>query len=390
MTPAVPPATRCDIDLDAIAANCRAIAERATVPLIAVVKADGYGHGAEAVAATAVTEGAAMVAVATIAEALALRGSGVTAPILMLLGVADRAEADAAVAAGLTVAVWDRSGALRVSEAASAARTTIAVQIKVDTGLTRLGAAVADAPTFIGAVAALRGVRIDGVYTHLATADEPDLGTARAQVALFGEFLDALSDRPRWVHVTASAGLAALGPVAGCTAVRVGLALYGVAAAPHLARSLALTPAMSWHTTVLRVAGAPRGTGVAYGHEFRFAQDGRVATIAVGYGDGLPRGAWPRGRVLVGGGLAPVIGRVSMDLTVVDVSDLPDVSTGDEVVLIGSLGGIRQTATDLASTCGTISHQLFAGIGARVPRRYLRAARVVATKTLVAGYRLCR
>lgn len=389
MTGAPLRATRCDIDLDAIAANCRAIAERAAVPLIAVVKADAYGHGAEAVAATAVAAGAAMLAVATIEEALVLRRARVTAPILVLLGAVDRAEADAAVAAELTLAVWDQAGAVRAAEAARAARATVALHFKVDTGMTRLGAPLDKAVALFGTVAALRGVRIEGAYTHLATADEPDLGTAHEQLALFSAFLAALPERPRWVHGLASAGVAALGPLPGCTAARVGLALYGVAAAPHLARSLALVPALSWRTVVLRVAEAPRGTGVAYGHEFRLAQDGRVATIAVGYGDGLPRSAWPRGRVLFAGGVAPIAGRVSMDLTVVDVSALPDVATGDEVVLIGTQGGIRQTATDLAAACGTISYELFAGIGTRVPRRYLRGAQVVATKTLAAGYRLC-
>jgi len=382
-------ATRCDIDLDAIAANCRAVATRAGMAVIAVVKADAYGHGAEAVAETAVAAGAAMLAVATIEEAFLLRHAGIAAPILVLLGASDRDEADAAVALSLTLAVWDEDGARVAGEAARAAGTRLPVHFKVDTGLTRLGAPLDRAAARCAAIAGLPGVRLDGVYTHLATADEPDEATAREQLARFAAFVAALAERPPWVHALASAGTAAFGPLAGCTAVRVGLALYGIAAVPHLAPHLPLTPALTWRTRVLRLADVPRGTGVAYGHEFHLARDGRVATLAVGYGDGLPRSAWPRGRVLLAGGTAPVAGRVSMDLTVVDVSELGAVRVGDEAVLVGARDGVRQTATDLATACGTIAYELVTGIRARVPRRYHRRGRVVATKTLAAGYERC-
>ena len=383
-------ATRCDVDLDAIGANCRAVAARAGMAVIAVVKADAYGHGAEAVAETVVAAGAAMLAVATIEEAFVLRRAGIVVPILVLLGASDRDEADAAVALGLTLAVWDEDGARVADEAARAAGRRLSVHFKVDTGLTRLGAPLDRAAARCALIAGLPDVRLDGVYTHLATADEPDEATAREQLARFAAFVAALAERPPWVHALASAGTAAFGPLAGCTAVRVGLALYGIAAAPHLARHLPLPPALAWRTRVLRRADVPRGTGVAYGHEFRLARDGRVATLAVGYGDGLPRSAWPRGRVLLTGGMAaPVAGRVSMDLTVVDVSDLGVVRVGDEAVLVGARDGVRQTATDLATACGTIAYELVTGIRARVPRRYHRDGRVVATKTLAAGYQRC-
>ncbi len=382
-------ATRCDVDLDAIGANCRAVAARAGMAVIAVVKADAYGHGAEAVAETAVAAGAAMLAVATIEEAFVLRRAGIAAPILVLLGASGRDEADAAVALGLTLAVWDEDGARVAGEAARAAGTRLSVHFKVDTGLTRLGAPLDRAAARCALVAGLPGVRLDGVYTHLATADEPDETTAREQLARFAAFVVALPQRPPWVHALASAGAAAFGPLAGCTAVRAGLALYGIAAAPHLAPHLPLTPALTWCARVLRLADVPRGTGVAYGHEFRLARDGRVATLAVGYADGLLRSAWPRGRVLLAGGVAPVAGRVSMDLTVVDVSELGAVRVGDEAVLVGARDGVRQTATDLATACGTIAYELVTGIRARVPRCYHRDGRVVATKTLAAGYQRC-
>lgn len=382
-------ATRCDVDLDAIAANCGAVAARAGTAVIAVVKADAYGHGGEAVAETALAAGAAMLAVATIEEAFVLRCAGIAAPILVLLGASDRDEADAAVALGLTLAVWDAPGARIAGEAARAAGVRLAVHFKVDTGLTRLGAPLDRAAAGYALIAGLPGIRLEGVYTHLATADEPDETTAREQLARFAAFVGALPERPPWVHALASAGVAAFGPLAGCTAVRAGLALYGIAAAPHLALRLPLTPALTWRTAVLRLAEVPRGTGVAYGHEYRLAHDGRLATLAVGYADGLPRSAWPRGRVLLAGGVAPVAGRVSMDLTVVDVSELGTVRVGDEAVLVGARDGVRQTATDLATACGTLAYELVAGVRARVPRRYHREGRVVATKTLAGGYRRC-
>ncbi len=376
-----------DVDLDAIAANHAEVRRRAAVDVIAVVKADAYGHGVEAVAETLVEAGAVMLAVVTVEEALVLRRAGIDAPVLVFFGAFDRAEADAAVAAGCALTVWDLERARLVNESAAAAGKRAAVHFKVDTGLTRLGAPLDDAPARLRAIRELPNVTVDGLFTHLATADETDVTHDREQLARFAGVLAAIGEPPRWVHAAASAGIAAFGAIEGCTAVRPGLALYGVHAAPHQASVLRLRPALQWRSRVHRVASAPAGTGVSYGLEYRFPRDGRVATVPVGYGDGLPRGAGKRGRLIVGGRGLPFAGRIAMDLVMLDVTDLPEVREGDEVVVIGEQGGARQTADDLAAAAGTISHDILAGIRRRVPRRYRRGGRVVATRTLADGHR---
>ena len=376
-----------DVDLDAIAANLVELKARGGGEVIAVVKADAYGHGVEAVAETCVQAGAVMLAVFTVEEALVIRRAGITAPVLVLPGVSDRAEAEAAVAADCALVVWDVERARLIDDAAAAAGRTARVHFKVDTGLTRLGAPVAEAPARLAAVRALRHLEVDGLFTHLATADEPDVTNDRAQLARFAEVLRAIPEPPRWVHVAASAGVAAFGAIPGCNAIRPGVSLYGLHAAPHLGGALTLRPALEWRSRVQRVAAVPKGTGVSYGLEYRLPRDGRVATVPVGYGDGLPRELGRRGRVLIGGRSLPFAGRVCMDLVMLDVTELPATREGDEVVMIGAQDTARQTADELAAAAGTISYEIVVGIRRRVPRRYHRGGRVVAVRTLADGYR---
>jgi alanine racemase len=376
-----------DVDLDAIAANLVALKKRGGGEVIAVVKADAYGHGVEAVAETLVESGAAMLAVITVEEGLVIRRAGITAPVLVLFGAVDRAEAEAAVASDCALVVWDLDHARLVDAAAAAAGRTARVHVKVDTGLTRLGAPVDQAPARLRAIRELRHVEVEGLFTHLATADEPDVSSDREQLARFAEVLRAVGEPPLWVHVAASAGVATFGPIPGCTATRPGLSLYGLHTAPHLESALELRPALEWRSRVHRVASVPKGTGVSYGLEYRLPRDGRIATVPVGYGDGLPRLLGRRGRLLVGGRALPFAGRVCMDLVMLDVTDLPATKEGDEVVVIGAQDGARQTADDVAAACGTISYEIVVGIRRRVPRRYHRGGRVVATRTLADGYR---
>jgi alanine racemase len=328
-----------------------------------------------------------MLAVCTVEEALVIRRIGITAPVLVLSGASDRAEAEAAVAADLALVVWEMDRARLIDDAAAAAGRTVRVHFKVDTGLTRLGAPLAEAPARLAAMRMLRHLDVEGLFTHLATADESDVSAAREQLARFGEVLRALPEVPRLVHAAASGGVAAFGSVAGCTAIRPGVSLYGLHTARHLESALALRPALEWRSRVHRVAEVPKGTGVSYGLEYRMPRDGRVATVPVGYGDGLPRILGRRGRVLVGGRALPFAGRVAMDLVMLDVTDLPEAHEGDEVVMIGSQGGASQTADEMATAAGTISYEIVVGIRRRVPRRYHRAGRMVAVRTLADGYR---
>lgn len=375
-----------DVDLDAIAANHAALRARAAAEVIAVVKADAYGHGVEAVSETLAEAGAAMLAVVTVEEALAIRAAGIGAPLLVLLGATDRAEADAAIAADAAVVVWDDEGAGLMDEAAAARGARAAVHFKVDTGLTRLGSPVEEAAARYRRIRDLRHLRVEGIFTHLATADEVDTTSDRAQLGRFQGVLDAIGEPPRWVHAAASAAVAAFGPLPGCTAIRPGLALYGLHPAAHLARALALRPALEWRSRVRRVTSVPAGTGVSYGHEYRLPRDGRIATVPVGYGDGLPRALGKRGRVLLRGCALPFAGRICMDLVMLDVTDIPDACEGDEVVVIGSQGTLRQSAETVAEAAGTISYEIVTGIRRRVPRRYHQGGRLVAERTLSDGY----
>jgi alanine racemase len=378
--------TIADVDLDAIASNIEAIRTRSNADVIAVVKADAYGHGAKAVAETSFEAGAVMVAVAVTEEGLALREDGLNGPILVLLGPTDSSEVAHAVAQDLVFVVWDVERARAISEAATVLRRTARVHFKVDTGLTRLGAPVKEAAARYRAIASLPHLEIDGIFTHFATADDPDPSNDRGQLERFREVLGTIPDRPRLVHAAASAGVAAFGAVEGMNAVRTGLAVYGLHAAPHLESAVPLQPALSWRSRVHRIASVPAGTGVSYGHEYRLPRDGRIATVPVGYGDGLPRVAGKRGTVLLRGRRVPFAGRICMDLVMLDVTDIDGVREGDEVVIIGAQAGATQTAEDLAEACGTINYEIVTGIRRRVPRRYFRGGKVLATRTLAEGY----
>jgi len=380
--------TVADVDLDAVASNVSALRERARTDVIAVVKADGYGHGAEAIAETAIESGAVGLAVATVEEGIVLRRTQPEAMVLVLLGAEVQSERDAAIGAHLVITVWDLDSASALAAAARAAGTTAAVHFKVDTGLTRLGSPLGEAADRYAAIAKLRGIRIDGAFTHLARADETDLSTTVLQLDRFDAFLDAI-DRPRWIHASATGGVASFATRPRMTAIRPGLALYGLHAAPHLADRLALRPALSWRSRVHRVVDVPAGTGVSYGHEYRLPRDGRIATVPVGYGDGLPRAAGRQARLLVRGTAMAIAGRVAMDHVMLDVTGIEGVKAGDEVVVIGEQGGLAVTADDLAAACGTINYEVVTAIHQRVPRRYHRGSTVVATKTLADGYVRC-
>src|SRR5438094_455331 len=278
--------TVADVDLDAIASNVEAIRARAKADVIAVVKADAYGHGAEAVTETCFEAGAVRVAVGTVEEGLALRDAGINGPVLVLLGPTDSSEVGHAVALDLLLVAWDVERARAISEAATALRRNARVHFKVDTGLTRLGAPVKEAAARYRAIASLPHIEIDGIFTHFATADEPDTSNDHAQFEKFRGVLSSLPDRPRLVHAAASAGVAAFGPLEGMNAVRTGLAVYGLHAAPHLASALALRPALTWRSRVHRIASVPAGTGVSYGHEYRLPRGGTIVatrTLAEGY-----------------------------------------------------------------------------------------------------------
>ena len=373
-----------DVDLDAIAHNAEALRRHAGgKAVIAVVKADAYGHGAEVTARALLDAGAEMLAVYTVEEGVILRRAGTRGPILVLGSVTAEGEAEAAVEHDLDVVVWDDQRAGALAAAARASRRRARIHFKVDTGLTRLGAMPDDAAATFRRIRGIDGIEVDGLMTHFANADVEGDTFTDEQVRRFLGAIDAIGDRPRYVHAAASAGVAIEADPA-CNAIRPGLAIYGLHAAPFLEPAIDLRPALRWSSRVHRVATVPPGTGVGYEHAYRTTREARIATVPVGYGDGLQRAA-REAEVLIRGRRARIAKRVAMDMFMVEVTDIPAVSEGDEVVLIGTQGNDRLTAEDLARACGTINYEIVTALRRRVPRRYLRGGRVVATRTLSDG-----
>jgi alanine racemase len=375
-----------EVDLDAIASNTASLRDRSGVSVIAIVKADAYGHGAEATALACLDGGAEMLGVATVEEGLLLRRARLRTPILGLLGLTTAGEARAAVDAELHVAVWREAQLDMLDEAARTANTRAPVHLKVDTGLTRLGVQPVAVPPFARAIRRRSGLELAGIYTHLATSDELDVSFAVEQLDRFRAVLRALDGPPRWQHALATAGILAFGREGAFTAVRPGIGLYGLLPAPHLAEAAPLRPALTLRSRLIRVERVPPGTGVSYGLRWVAKRERVIGTVPFGYGDGLPRRASPGACMLVRGRAAPIVGRICMDLCMLDVSDIPDVREGDRVTIIGEDDGARRTADHLAEELDTINYEVVSSLHARVPRVYRRAGRIVATKTAVAGY----
>lgn len=361
-----------EIDLGALAANVRLLRERAgAAELMAVLKADAYGHGAVQVAHTALHNGATWLGVACLSEAEALRRAGIDAPTLVL-GYTPAWQARDAVRLGVSLAVFDRDTARALSGAAGALHRSARVHVKIDTGMHRLGVAHDAAVGLVSDIAALPGILLEGVFTHLASADDPAReadAASESQLAAFRAVLEALSARGLRPPLTHAANTALLlrRPDACFDLVRPGIGLYGIAPSEAL-RGTPLRPVLAWKTQVAQVHDLAAGEAVGYGRAWHAARPSRVATIPVGYADGFRRA--PRGwrHVLVRGRAAPVVGRVSMDMAAVDVTDVPGARQGDEVVLIGRQGDAVLSAETVAEWLGTIGYEVVAGILARVPR----------------------
>lgn len=363
-----------EIDLGAIAGNARALARiAAPAEVMAVLKADAYGHGAVRVAHTALRNGASACAVACLSEAQTLRHAGIDAPILVL-GYTPAWQAREAVRAGVSITVFDLETALALDEAARALDTTVHVHVKVDTGMRRLGLAPTGVAPFLRQLCDLPGLAVDGLFTHTACADDlsPDGHAATAaQLAALRRVLaevDAAGLRPPKVHAANSA-LMLGAPEARYDLVRPGIALYGLAPSPNVdIAAHGLRPALAWKTQIAQVRDLAAGDAVGYGHTWRAERASRIATIPVGYADGFRRAPRTWQHVLVRGAAAPLVGRVSMDQSTVDVTDIQGARQGDEVVLIGGQGDRRITAEDVADWLGTVNYEVVATILARVPR----------------------
>lgn len=353
------------IDLGQVGRNMRMIRSKvpASAHVLAVVKADAYGHGLVPVAETALQNGADHLAVAITEEGDALRQAGVRAPILVL-GATTPASALQGVACDLTLTVCDADMIRWVEKATDALGTVGSVHLKLDTGMSRIGCRNAqEVRTVLDTLASCPHVRLTGAFTHFADADGNDMAFTYEQLERF-RALTALLPEGVLRHCANSAAIHRL-PEAAMDMVRAGISLYGY---PPVETDMPLKPCMSWETEVTYVKEIAPGDTVSYGRTFRADKPLRVATVACGYGDGYHRAASGQAEVLIGGKRAKVLGRICMDQMMADVTDISGVQPGDRVVLMGEMGAERITAEDIARWADTISYEVLLGATSRVPR----------------------
>jgi len=357
-----------EIDLDAVCDNVQVIAEAvAPAAVCAVVKADAYGHGDVPVAEASLEAGADLLAVALVEEGVRLREAGIDTEVLLLSEppIADAAEI---VRWGLTPTIYHREFAEALAELTS---RPIPIHVKVDTGMNRVGATPENAVDLAQRITKDSRLVLEGVWTHLAVADEDDPFT-QIQIDRYRAVIDELAELGIDIpirHAANTAGAIRF-PEARFDMVRIGLGIYGINPAPGVVPDIGLRPVMRIVSAVSMVRRYPPGTRPSYGRRRPLDREATVATVPIGYADGLPRSLFEAGEVLIGGQRHRLAGNVTMDQILVDVDDAP-VEIGDEVVLIGRQGSEEVTATDWADHIGTIPYEVVCQIGPRLPRRYL-------------------
>jgi len=382
---AMPVSTWVEVDLDRFVANLREV-RRVGGPerdLLLVVKADAYGHGAVEIAEAAAAEGVAQLGVATLHEGIQLRRAGCTLPIVALSPLLP-SEIDEAVTHGLDPSVADLEFARAWSAAATAARRPLRCHVEVDTGMGRTGVLEREAEAFLEQLVALPGVRLASVYTHFPDADAPDLGFAEDQVRRFRALIERLAARgvrPPRVHAANSAGAVNLGD-AGFDWLRVGLLAYGHRP-PRCDRQLTLAPVMAFKSRLVQVRELPPGASISYARTVIAGRALRTGVVAVGYGHGYSWLLSNRGHMLVRGRRVPILGRVTMDLTMVDLGEVPDARVGDEVVLFGDQGEAVLPLEEVAAGSETLPYEVMCTIGKRVSRIFVRGGRPVKLTSLV-------
>lgn len=364
-----------EVDIEALEHNVEAMrgVVGPGVDLIAVVKANAYGAGAEVVGPALEAAGVERFAVVWPSEALGLRAAGVTRPILVL-GHAFAADAPAAVAAGITLTCHSPELGRAISEAATAQGVTATVHVKVDTGLHRFGVNLDEGVALAEALRAMPGIDVEGLTTHMANADEADDSFSELQHERFA----LVAERLPWIRYrhTANSATALRRGELWYDGVRLGLALHGVQ--PANTPEANLRPILSVRARVARVSEVPPGDGVSYGLRWHAEKPSRVALVPVGYGDGWRRTLGNQGEVLIGGRRCAMVGTLCMDQFVADVTALRDVAEGDEVTLLGRQGEEEVGADELARLAGTIPWDVFASLQSRLPRIYHRRGRVSA------------
>lgn len=373
--------TVAEIDLDAVAHNVRAF--RAWLPartaIMATVKANGYGHGAEPVAREALDNGATFLGVATLDEAIELQDAGISAPILVMGYIPVRGLAEA-IARKIRITVYDPDHAAQVKEASAAVGKRAVVHLKADTGMGRLGARLHEVPPLVEQLLDARFFELEGLFTHFARADERDKQYTHWQANNLKMILQkckSMGASFSLVHCGNSAAAIDL-PQYGFNMVRIGISLYGLYPSAEVNRqNVVLKPVMSLKTKIVHLKRVQAGTGISYGSTYRAEKDETIATLPIGYADGYNRLLSNRGQALVHGRRAPIVGRICMDQTMLALPDGLKARVGDEVVLYGKQGGEELHVDEVAKWLGTINYEVTCMVNRRVPRVYMRNGRPV-------------
>lgn len=363
--------TVCDVDLDALRWNFQQVRRKAgpQVKILSMVKANAYGHGACAVAKTLAEAGSDAFGVATLEEGIELRKGGIQSPILIMAGVYPE-HLDELVQNNLASAVCELEMLRRLELLARSRGLSLNFHLKVDTGMWRLGLLASELDSWLPDLGKLKALKLEGVFSHFSETEGVERNYTQSQLELFQQVLRRLCAagyNPPLIHMAKSAGVIAF-PSSHFTMVRPGLMLYGAYPSPEMVSQVTLKPALSWKTRMLQLKKVPKGSSISYGQTFVTKRESLIATLPLGYADGYHRLLSNRAVVLVRGQRAPVVGRVCMDLTMVDVTDIRGVVEEDEVVLLGAQGGEVILADEMARWAETISYEIFTSISARVPR----------------------
>lgn len=376
-----------EIDLDALAHNMREIKRISKCDeILAVVKADAYGHGAADVAPVLLRNGATGLAVAVITEALELRREGIDAPV-MILGHTPLEYVEDIVAYGIEQTVFSLEYAKALSKEAQKQERIVKIHIALDTGMGRIGFLPREESVEeILEISKLPNVELEGVFSHFSSADEKDLSYTNEQLQTFISFTESLIHNgvaPRILHIANSAALIRLEKT-HFQSVRPGIALYGYLPSREIGRDrISLKPVLTLKTRIVHLKTLEKGKYIGYGRAYQTERESMIATIPIGYADGYARALTGKAKVIAKGKLVPLVGRVCMDQCMLDVTEVPSLKVGDEVILLGEEEGVRFNADDMAELLGTISHEVLSTIGKRVPRVYIEGGKRIKTKNCI-------
>ncbi len=375
--------TRAEIDLSALGYNLTQVRQRIgdAPKILAVVKADAYGHGAIEVSRELLSAGADMLGVATATEGIRLREAGITVPILLLLGMVDSTPAQL-MQYDLTPVIYEHSTTLALDKAARKAKKSIKIHVKLDTGMGRLGFPWEEGFESIQRLMNLKGLEIEGLLTHFAEADSQDKNFTKLQLSRFEGVTAKLKSQGIEIPLLHASNSAAIIDFshACLNLVRPGIMLYGAMPDESLTPKMSLKPVMRVKTRIIQLKKVPAGNSISYGRTYVTSQEAVIAVIPIGYASGYSRALSNRGQVLIGGVCAPVVGRVCMDMSLVDVTHLPNINVGDDVLLWGEDERGSLPVGEVAGWAGTIAYELLCAAGNRLPRLYYRKGKLIETQ----------